>query len=94
MGWNGVVPVRALAVRQALGIGGLLELRAGGGNALWAPGDLLALSGDARVELERAVLHLQVIGLAQLVDPSLADVAPRSNEVAEDEEPDGHALTV
>jgi len=35
-----------------------------------------------------------VISLPQPVDPSLADVTPRSNEVAEDEQPDGHAVPV
>jgi hypothetical protein len=42
------------------------------------------------MELECAVLDLQVIVRAQFVDPSLADVAPRSNEVAEDDQLDGH----
>jgi len=49
------------------------------------PGNLLAFQRDARVEVKGDVFDLEVVCLAQLVDPSLADVAPRSNKVAEDQ---------
>jgi len=47
-------------------------------------------TGQTRVELKRAMLHLQIIRLPQLVDPSLADVTPRSNKVAENQQPGCH----
>jgi hypothetical protein len=46
------------------------------------------------VEVKRAVLHLEVECLAQLVDPSLADVTPRSNKVAEHDQAGCHRSLV
>jgi hypothetical protein len=43
------------------------------------------------VQLERAVFDNNVERLPQPVDPSLADVTPRSNKVAKDQKPNRHA---
>ena len=77
-------------MRQSFSVGSLLELGAGRRHAPWSPGHGLSLECDTGVELEGAMLHLQVIRLAQPVDPRLADVTPGSNEVAEDEQLGGH----
>jgi hypothetical protein len=42
------------------------------------------------MQVKRNVLDLEVVRLAQLVDPSLADIAPGSNKVAEDQQLGGH----
>jgi len=42
------------------------------------------------MQVERDVFDLEVVCLAELVDPSLADVAPRSNKVAENQQLGGH----
>jgi hypothetical protein len=44
------------------------------------------------MEIEGDVFDLEVKGLAELVDPSLADVAPRSNKVAENDQPGWHVV--
>ncbi len=84
----------ALAIGQPLGGGDLLELRARRREPFRRPRDGLALERNAGVQLKGAVLDLEVVVLTQLVDPSLADVTPRSNEVAEDEQPSGHVHSV
>src|SRR5207249_3557524 len=60
------------------------EIGAAGGHPGRVPRDLLALGRNARVQLEGAVLDFDVVLAAQLVDPRLADVAVRSDEVAVD----------
>jgi hypothetical protein len=90
VGRHRVVPVGARPVRQPFAVGDLFEVRSRGCQPLRRPGNLLSFQGNTRVELERAVLHLQVIRLPQPVDPSLADVAPRSNEVAKHQQSDRH----
>jgi hypothetical protein len=78
--------VRPFTVRQPFGLGDLGEVRPRRGHSFGRPRHRLPLERDARVQLERAVLDLYVVRLPQPVDPSLADVAPRSNEVAEDDQ--------
>jgi hypothetical protein len=81
-------------MRQTFRIGCHLKLGWSPGDAPWTKWDGLAFERDPRMELEGAVLNLQVVLLAQFVDPSLADVAPRSNEIAEDQETGCHASSV
>jgi hypothetical protein len=90
--WDRVVPVGSFAVVEPLGACHLFEARARRRQTLRRPGDGLPLQRYPRMELKRAVLDFDIELLAQPVDPSLADITPRSNEVAEDDEPGSHAL--
>jgi len=58
---------------------------------LGRPGHLLSFERNARVQLKGTMFDDDVVRLPQLVDPSLADVTPRSNKIAEHEQFDGHA---
>jgi len=86
--------VGALAIGEAFGAGNFLKTGARGRDTFGWPWDGLTLWRNARMELERAVLDLNVVFEPQPVDPSLADVAPRSNEVAENQQLYGHAYSV
>jgi hypothetical protein len=50
----------------------------------------LTLGRDARMQLERAILDLYVVITLEQVDPSLADIAERSDVVAVDGDLRGH----
>jgi hypothetical protein len=46
------------------------------------------------MQLERQMIDLDVELTPQPVDPSLADITPRSNEVADDEQLESHSYSV
>jgi hypothetical protein len=74
--------VRPNANLEAFGLRPLAEGRAPLRSDLGRPRNLLALGRDAGVEIKRPPLDIDVEFLLELVDPSLADITPRSNEVA------------
>jgi hypothetical protein len=82
-------------------MGALAELQAGflceagevgapGGDSFWWPGDVHPFRRDAGVQLKGAPVDRDVVFGAQPVDPNLADVAIRSDEVAEDSKDGAH----
>jgi hypothetical protein len=82
VGGAGVVPVAALPDLEPLLRGALAELGAALGKLLRRPGDELALGRDPRMEVKGTVLDCDVEFGLQSFDPSLADIAPGSDEVA------------
>lgn len=85
MGRRRVVSVGPLTNLQPLGSRNVHKARSPAAQAI-PLGQRLALRRNTRVQVEGMVLDMDVPFLAQLVDPSLADVAPWSDEVAEDRE--------
>lgn len=59
---------------------------------LGRPGDRLSLRRNPGMKLKGAPLDVEVVALTKLVDPILADVAVRSNEVAVNRQLRGHRL--
>lgn len=92
VGGSRVVPVGAIPVLQALLIGKAGEVGAPRGPHLRVPRYRCPFGGDPRVQLERAPLDLEVVFVAELVDPSLADVAVGSDEVADHRERRRHEV--
>src|SRR5438093_5351605 len=86
--------MRSVRIRHAGACRNLLKLRPRGGQSLGRPGNRLSLRRNAWVELKCTMLHLQIVRLPQFVDPSLADIAPRSNEIADDEQLQRHPPSV
>ena len=76
-----------LADLEPFGLGGLREAAPAPAEVF---GQLFAFHRDAGVKIERVVLDLDVVFVLELVDPSLADVAPWSNEVAKHVQRNSH----
>jgi hypothetical protein len=86
--------VLALPVLEPLSTGNLAEPSPRRRHALRRPRNDLPLQRHARMQLERKVLDLEVVLRPEPVDPSLADVAPRSNKVADNEQLQRHSHSV
>src|SRR5438552_954864 len=93
VGRRRVVPVAAGAALPAGLIREAREVRASGSALLRRPGQFLALEWNPRVQLERLPFHVDVVVGDELVDPILADITVRSDEVAEDRNFRRHRLT-
>jgi hypothetical protein len=74
--------VAPLSDLEPLRLGALAKLGAPLRELLRGPGDELALGRDLRVEIKRAIFNVDVVFASQSFDPSLADIAPGSDEVA------------
>lgn len=79
----------ALADLNPLGARRLGEAASSAPKVLW---QRFTVERDAGMQIERVVRDLDVVLGAQLVDPNLADVAPWSDEVAENVQRSGHCV--
>src|SRR5579859_3715587 len=88
----GVIPVGPRADLETGLLGQLFEMSTPAGNSLGIPGYGLPFRRNTGMQLERAPFDLDVVVPSQQIDPSLADIAERSNEVAPDSENWCHRL--